>query len=337
MVHLQHNPLPANLAALQEFFEIVPDDHILDELEPYRRRGRPGIPQDKLWRAYLAQHSLGLRTTNDLIRALQGEIPGLAQLCGFEPDAIPSRRVFNRFALRMADHTSLIMTSVSLITGRFRDYLPGFGEQIVIDSTILPSYSAYKRAKGPFTDPDARLVIAGHPKGITLDGKRQVFGYKLHLMADANYQVPLILGLTNGADGDSLGLIELCQQAKANYGWFRPNALIADRAYDSAATDQYLAVENITPIILQRRRGRWAKPTLAYLDGEFIRLHGKRWTVEELFHTLNQHRGLTDHFIRGFDLVLAHCLMTMLAYQTHTLIKVKEGRITEVCWGLTQI
>ena len=81
-----------------------------------------------------------------------------------------------------------------------------------------------------------------------------MFGYKLHMVADANYGIPLAQFVTTGSRHDSQELPRLIDHAKGLYDWFGPNVAIADRGYDSAANQQALWFgHGIIPIIHIRK------------------------------------------------------------------------------------
>jgi transposase len=86
---------------------------------------------------------------------------------------------------------------------------------------------------------------------------------------------------------------------------FRPQRLIADRAYDSDPLRARLAQDDIE-LICPHRRGRKRKPTQ---DGRKLRRYRKRWKIERIFAWLQNFRRIATryewypHLYRAFVLV----------------------------------
>ena len=84
-------------------------------------------------------------------------------------------------------------------------------------------------------------------------GKEWHHSYKVHMVADANYGVPLPHLITTAKRNDSPELPAVIARAEALYPWFRPSAVIADRGYDSTANHEHLHGKGIVPVIHIRR------------------------------------------------------------------------------------
>ena len=77
-----------------------------------------------------------------------------------------------------------------------------------------------------------------------------VYGYKLHLVVDANYGIPLAQQVTTGKRHESPELPKLVERAKRTHPWLAPEVAMADRGYDSAANHQFLWFKRrIIPVI----------------------------------------------------------------------------------------
>ena len=239
------------LAELQVIFDLVDDTALLARLELYRVNGRPGYSLRALWRAYLVSYHLGLASANDLIRRLQDD-PQLREFCGFG-DQLPGRRTFNRFIKRLNDHPDLVTAAFAGVTEQFKEAIPDLGAVVAIDSTAIHSHCNPNRK--PVSDPEASWGVKHSVKSSEKDGTDWFFGYKMHLIADARYGIPLALSVTTGSRNDSPELLPLVEQAKAQYDWFQPDIAIADRGYDAASNHQYLDQQGIIPIIHIRRPG----------------------------------------------------------------------------------
>lgn len=223
------------------------DQALLERLQAYRPVGRQGYPLRAMWRAYVASFCLNLPHTNALIRALEDDAH-LRAVCGFTD--LPHRRTFNRFILRLGDHADLVEACFAKVTEELRELLPDLGEKVAIDASVVRSHSNPRKG----TDREATWGVGHTTQAKSSDNLKWVFGYKLHMVADAEYGVPLAQVVTTGSRHDSQELPRLIDRAKALYGWFAPNVAIADRGYDSAAIHKTLWFDHgIIPIIHIRR------------------------------------------------------------------------------------
>ena len=223
----------------------------MERLQSYRPTGRPGWPLRALWYAYIASFHLDLDSTNALIRRLEDD-PGLRAVCGFD-DQLPGRRTFNRFILRLTDHPDLVARCIQGMTTTFQDLLPGFGDVVSIDATAVRSHSnADRKSKvtGLPSDPEARWGRKHSVKSKEKDSIEWFYGFKIHMIADALYDLPISFKVTAGNRNDSPELRAVMDQAFAEYDWFQPRTALADRGYDAAKNFEYLWLDHhIDPII----------------------------------------------------------------------------------------
>ena len=235
-----------SLGELATIFSLLDDSALLQRLWEYRINGRPGHPLKALWRAYITSFILNLHNTNALIRRLE-DSAGLRRLCGFG-DALPHRSTFNRFIQRLSLHTDLVEACFDKITGYLREFLPGLGDEVAVDSTNVRSHCNPDRAL--LSDPEASWTAKTYAK---TKGKEWHHGYKVHMVADANYGLPLAYLVTTAKRNDSPELPRVIEHTEALYPWFRPSVVIADRGYDSIANHEYLHQKGIVPIIHIKR------------------------------------------------------------------------------------
>ena len=236
-------------AELSQVLDAIDCAPLLERLQAYRHTGRPGYPLLSLWRSYIASYFLNLGSTNDLIRLLH-VTPDLREVCGFDPDAtLPHRTTFNRFIRRVADHADLVEAAFISITDQLHEYLPDLGKEVAVDSTAVWSYSNPHRRV--ISDPDASWTAknSAHAKG----GKEWTFGYKVHMVVDVNYGVPLAQIVTTANQNDFHMLPEVVQRSMSVHGWFQPEVVIADKGYDSMANHTWLDERGIVPIIHLRK------------------------------------------------------------------------------------
>ena len=155
MAYIHHKIESQGVSAeFRQLLACLDDKAIIERLQAYRPTGRPGWPLRTMWNAYLASFFLDLPHTNALIRRLEDD-PALREVCGFG-DALPCRRTFNYFIARLANHTDLVEHCANRLTADLKDLLPGFGDEVSIDSTSVRTHSnPTKKSKvtGEVTDP----------------------------------------------------------------------------------------------------------------------------------------------------------------------------------------
>ena len=251
---------PGACAEFAALLALLDDTALIERLQEYRQIGRPGWPLRALWYAYLASFYLDLPHTNALIRRLEDD-PALRAVCGFdEPYGLPCRRTFNRFVRRLADHNDLVAGCFHSLTDQLRELLPGFGDEVAIDSTAVRTHSnpdKKSRVTGEATDPEATWGVKHSVRSKNTEGTEYFYGYKVHMVADARYDLPISFKVTAGNRSDSPELPVLMDQTFATYNWFAPQVALADRGYDAKSNFEYLYLRHsIDPIIHIRQPGR---------------------------------------------------------------------------------
>ena len=240
-------------AEFRQLLESLDDHVIIARLQEYRPTGRPGYPLRTLWNAYLATFYLNLPHTNALIRRLADD-PALQAVCGFDDDSpLPGRRTFNRFIRRLADHSDLVEALFADVTDKLKALLPDLGDEIAIDATAVRTHSN-PRKKPTISDPDAAWGVKHTTQSKNVDSTEYFFGYKVHMVADANHGLPLSFKVTAGNRSDSPELRTVIDKAMGTYSWLKPSVATADRGYDAKENFEYLYLKHgIDPIIHIRK------------------------------------------------------------------------------------
>ena len=237
--------MPSHLRELADNLAHVDDAAVLAKLRAYRLTGRPGYPLRALWRAYVCSFLLSLPSTNALMRELEDR-PDFRIFCGFE-NGLPHRTTFNRFIQRLAEHADLVEMALVKVTENVKATLPDLGREVAVDSTTVRSHSNPNRKR--ISDPEASWTAKNSAKAKSKDGKEWHWGYKVHMVADANYGLPIAQITTTASRNDSPLLPKVMDKAKSLFAWFRPRALMADRGYDAASNHQYVLGKGTLPII----------------------------------------------------------------------------------------
>ena len=200
-------------------------------------------------RAICLKFLLNERFNVGLVRRLQDSAK-LRQLCGFS--AVPSETAFSRFFKQLADRVDLLEQSIVSVVDHMHEHLPDMGDLTAIDSTDIEAYANPKRSA--VIDQDAKW---GHRTAKNKSNSKKhdelFFGYKVHLLGDAVYGVPLHYILLPANRNDSPQLPRVVKEARQVYPWLKPTHLLADRGYDAQSNHEVLVRQGITPIIHIRK------------------------------------------------------------------------------------
>ncbi|MCL0091807.1 transposase [Dehalococcoidales bacterium] len=210
---------------------------------------------EKMWRAYMLSFILNMDCTNDLIRDLE-ENPNFIKVCGFDmTKPLPDRRTFNRFICSLANHQEVVERFLDRIINQLAKHLPGFGITVAIDSSSVRSHS--HPGKNPNSDPEADFMVK---EGTT--HKVWKWGYKMQLLIDTTWELPITFDVTSAREADVAQLIPLLQKAKHKFEWFKPWHVVADKGYDAGYN--YKAVYDFGSIPIIKMKGDGQKQDNRY-------------------------------------------------------------------------
>lgn len=255
-----------DLARLQLVLENIEDEALMAKLEHARGKGRNEYPIRAMWNALLAglvyQHASIEQLRRELLR--NGD---LLRLCGFSTTAgvaaVPPSWVFSRFLGKLKREREAIDAIFQRQVEQLRRYLPQLGERLGIDSKAVRSAARRendKQQRDGRRDTDAQYG-AKHYETVDATGKvrkKEIwwFGYKVHLLADVTYELPLGFTVTPADASDTQQLPVLMAQHKERHEHLcaRAKTLAGDRGYDSTENNMLLWDEyGIMPVLAIRR------------------------------------------------------------------------------------
>lgn len=239
------------ISRLTRLLDVLPDRELLDALEAERAGRRNDYPLAALWRALLAGIVFGHPSLASLSREL-GRNGQLRDVCGFDPlradQAAPPPWVWSRFIGKLLRHRALIGAMFEGLVQRLHRELPGFGRELAIDAKAIGAWSR--------SDPQASEGFKNYEgadeHGEPLKKIQKWFGYKLHLIVDANYELPVAFELTGAREADSPRLMPMIEDLEARHrGLYEDvQTLAADRGYDDGADKAALWDDHaIAPLI----------------------------------------------------------------------------------------
>lgn len=186
-----------------------------------------------------------------LIRELKrnGE---LRQVCGFDPlkgaAVVPPAWIFSRLLAKLVRHADLIEAMFARLRERLAELLPDYGVELAMDGKAIPAFGK--------SDEDADQGVKTY-ESMKADGTlykevKHWFGYRLHLLVDANYELPVAYEVTRASEGESPKLLPLVEELRENHSALheRIETLAGDRAYDDGADKAALHDDHgIAPLI----------------------------------------------------------------------------------------
>lgn len=258
----------SDLHRLRLVLAALPDEPLVRLLEQRRGRGRDDYPVRPMWNALIAgivfQHPSAAALIRELWRNAE-----LRQLCGFDPlrgmGAAPTDDAFGRFLELCVEHREKLEQMFHRLVEELSHALPDLGRRLAVDAKGIrsagrPVQDEHKRhERDGRRDLDADWGTKTY-KGSRADGtawERVVrwFGYKLHLLVDSTYELPLGFKLTEASASDTPELLPLVEELDDKHEKLceRVEQLAADKGYDSADNNATLYDEyGIMPVIDNR-------------------------------------------------------------------------------------
>jgi Transposase DDE domain/Transposase domain (DUF772) len=268
-----------DLERLQLVIDNIPDHKLLETLQQLRGRGRNDYPLAAIWNSLLAGIVFQHKSIESLRRELQRNAQ-LRELCGFEPlkgaTAVPSKSAYNRFITNIIKNKTLIDAIFDDLVKQLQKILPNFGEDLAFDSKAIASLGQrpgnYENDKRGEHDADwGKKTYRGiREDGTAWEKVKSWFGFKLHLIVDANYELPVAMEVTKASQADSVEIKEMFEKMHGKH----PELLkackngIGDKGYDDTALitklwDKY----GIKPVIDIRNMWKDGEKTRSFEEG----------------------------------------------------------------------
>ena len=270
-------------ARLVVVLEALPAERLLTALEAEHWTGRKGYATRGMWSALIAGVLYQCNSLAGVIRLLKRD-KDVRMVCGFALDTIPSEDALGRFLTKLVSHEDLVGQCFTSLVERLRELLPGFGDKLAVDSTDIKAYSNGQH-KRP-SDNDARWGAKGAgqhavPKtgSAAMEGAAEAkrgkerdlywwFGYKLHLVVDALYELPVAFSLTPANEADTNQMKPLLKKVVAANPKRQPKVIIADKGYDSKENCRLIFKDfNAAPIIPLIEKPGWETPDICNAKG----------------------------------------------------------------------
>jgi hypothetical protein len=266
-----------DLERLSLVIKHLPDEKLIQVLEDERNRGRNDYPVRAMFNSLLAavvfEHGSIESLRRELLRNGQ-----LRDICGFDlwrgANAVPSSSAYSRFLKNLMKHQQEFCEVFEMMVGLLGELLPDFGKDLAIDGKAIASHARGKKKDEQQQPPDGRRDIdanwASHGYGgkDKKTGKKKAafswFGYKLHLVIDSNYELPVAYRVEKASHGEVPQAYKLLDHLEAQHKELldRCSYFSADRGYDAGGLITRLYDEyEIAPVIDIRNSWRDGEDT----------------------------------------------------------------------------
>ena len=258
----------SDLERLILVLEHLPDEGLMEKLEKQRKWGRDDYPIRSVWNSILAgivyQHPSVDSLRRELLR--NGE---LRWVCGFDPHmgsrAVPPPWVYTRFLKLLFRYKEEIEGMFDRLVDELKGLLPDLGCSVAGDSKGVDSAGrpTKEKKRDGRRDRDAdwgKKTYHGQREDGTLWEKVvKWFGYKIHLLVDTKYEIPISYQVTRASASDTKYLLPLVEGVKKKHPEIYQDIDMAamDKGYDSEDNCCRLYDEHgIKPVIDIRRMWR---------------------------------------------------------------------------------
>lgn len=269
------------LKRLEDILALLDDQAIITALKYYRGQGRNDYPVEYLFRCFISFFFLGHKTMYSHLQEIQRNSELRWLIGGAMTSKAPSESAMSRFIKNLMKHLPLFEKEFKALVDSLGGHLKDFGASCALDSKILESAARTGSDKTPDgrRDVDASFTKKTYEgvdkKGRSWKVSKSFFGYKVHLLVDSNYELPLAYKVTPASKNDlPVGKKLISEYLEGETPLTkRMKILCADRGYDDEDFAKTLVEEGISPIIDMRRM--WKEEKERPFDGRF----------ENLYHT----------------------------------------------------
>ena len=311
---------------LEDLIEVFEQElgHVFEAVEP-KGPGRPPVyPATGLFLGWLFLY-LGVADSQRRLVQILAQHPAWRARLGFGT-RVPDQSTFSWFKNHRARHAFQRVFDEAVRRLVAAGVIQG--DHVVVDASLFHAYSnpRKKDKAGTPSDPEATW-------GFESSTGQWVYGYKLHLVACADAELPIALAVTTGKRNDSPLFPPLLETASR---FSIPLRIVgADGNYHAAANHlaaHRLGAATVIPLpdrhhkeprtLAQRLRRH---PLIVRGSQLYRRLERKRQSVERVFARLKSHFHLDQLRVRGLDKVAPHVILALTSMLVYALTAAKRG------------
>lgn len=265
-----------DLERLKLVLDNIPDEALVSAMERDRGNGRDDYSVRAMWNGMLAGIVFQHKTMASLVRELNRNVQ-LRYMCGFTfVHNIPKEYNYSRFIKRLFNYQKELDDIFQNLINLLQEILPDLGERLAIDSKFIDSFAARKNKNSEQDgrrESDADWGIKTY-RGVHKDGKPweklvRCFGYKLHIIADAQYELPIAYEVTKASASDMTEGHKLIEKLQIDQPDIIENCkyLSADKGYDDGKLIVKLGQKPFDIIPVIDKRNMWKTDTERQVPG----------------------------------------------------------------------
>ena len=291
-----------DLERLQMVLETLDDEKLIHKLYRIRGKGRNDWPCEAMWNSFIASFLFEHETVESLLRELRRN-KQLRTICGFEPKSVrqkdgsikiyvaPSASAYSKFLKNLVTCQEELNEMFTELVLYMYQNLEHFGEILMVDGKAIQSFGTKTSKNGKSggrgehdADWCKKQYSASGSNGESIIKTKKWFGFRLHLIADATYEMPVAFTVTKASNSEKTEtqkLLEKIEQAHSE--WLEScRYFLGDKGYDSSKIIKQLEDKDIVPIIDIRNCWKDGEETHQYRDTNLVyNYKGTVWYVEE--------------------------------------------------------
>ncbi len=203
----------------------------------------------------------------------------------------PSKSAYSNFLKNLMECRKELEEMFTGMVLFMYDRLEHFGEILMVDGKAIQSFGT-KLSTNPKSgrrgEHDAdwckkQYTVSG-PNGEAVVKTKKWFGFRLHLIADATYEIPVSFRVTKASDSEKTETQKLLEETeKVHKEWLEGcKYFLGDKGYDSTKLITWLEVKGISPVIDIRNCWKDGEEMHQYRDTQLVyNYKGDVWYVEE--------------------------------------------------------
>lgn len=291
-----------DLERLRMVLTTIPDKKLIAALYKIRGNGRNDWPCEAMWNSFVASFLFEHPTVEALLRELKRNSQ-LRKLCGFVQKSVkqkdgtwriytaPSESSYSKFLKNLVKCQKELNELFEEEVGFMYENLEHFGENLMTDGKAVQSHAtklSQKKKSGLRGEHDADWC----QKTYTSSGKNgekktktvKWFGFRLHLIADAKYELPVAYKVTKASNSEQKETEQLLENMEKETPEYLEKCkyFMGDKGYDAAPLILWLEERGIRPIIDIRNCWKDGEETHQYRDTQLVYDYkGTVWYMDE--------------------------------------------------------
>lgn len=227
---------------------------VIKKLDEERENGRNDYPVVCMWCLLLAKNIFQHATIESLLRECRRNSQ-LRQLCGLQSHYIsmnhtnnhvrivPSSAAMSRFIKKLKEHQEELTEMMVILEKKLQEELPDFGKEVAIDGKILQNYANKVSTKEPDgrREAQADTTAKNYYSNNGTKTTKYYFGFRVHLLADVNYELPLAFKVTPASKGER----EVAEEILLK----NTKAVMATKGYDSVEFRKFIEEQGMIAVI----------------------------------------------------------------------------------------